>query len=85
MNNNNNSNKRMIEINTERRKKANISDLYLKKYEMKFNKGLLNSKLSEASLSKKEFLEFNSDKADTYNNLNLNINYNINNNLINNK
>ena len=85
MNNNNNSNKRMIEINTERRKKANISDLYLKKYEMKFNKGLLNSKLSEASLSKKEFLEFNSDKADTYNNLNLNINYNINDDIINNK
>ena len=85
LDNNINSNKRMIEMNTERRKKGNISDLYLKNYEMKFNKALLNSKLSEASLSKKDFLEFNNDKADTYNNINFNINYTINDDIMNNK
>ena len=72
--NNNNSSKRMIEINSERRKQTDLSDLYLKKYGMKFNKNLLNSKLSEASLSKKDNTDFSNDKADTYNNLNINLN-----------
>ena len=73
-NNNNYSSKQMIEMNSERRKQTYLSDLYLKKYGMNFNKNLLNSKLSEASLSKKENTDFTSDKADTYNNLNINLN-----------
>jgi len=74
-NNINNSSKRMIEVNSERRKQTDLSDLYLKNYGKKLDKALLNSKLSEASLSKKEMLEFNSDKAETINNLYVNYHF----------
>ena len=71
--NNNNSSRRNLPINSERRKQTDLSDLYIKKYGKNFNKVLLNSKLSEASLLKKEHLDYNSDKADTYNNINYNL------------
>ena len=76
-NNNNKSTRIIIGINSERRKQTDLSDLYLKKYGIKFNKSLLNSKLSEASLLKKDNINiynYESDKADTYNNLNFNLN-----------
>ena len=72
--NNNKSTKIIIGINSERRKQTDLSDLYLKKYGVKLNKALLNSKLSEASILKKDnILNYESDKADTLNNLNFNL------------
>ena len=82
-NNNNNTTRKIIEMNSERRKQTDLSDLYLKKYGIKFNKDILGSKLSEASLSKKDFIDLNGDKADTYNNINYN--YNLNNEEISNE
>ena len=74
-NNNNKSTKIIIGMNSERRKQTDLSELYLKKYGVKFNKSLLNSKLSEASLLKKDNIyNYDSDKADTCNNLNFNLN-----------
>ena len=73
--NNNKSTKIIVGMNSERRKQTDLSDLYLKKCGIKFNKSLLNSKLSEASLLKKDnYYNYESDKADTYNNLNFNLN-----------
>jgi hypothetical protein len=72
--NNNKSTKIIIGINSERRKQTDLSDLYLKKYGVKLNKALLNSKLSEASILKKDNnYNYESDKADTLNNLNFNL------------
>ena len=62
-NNVNNSNKKMIEMNSERRKQTDLSELYLKKYGVNFNKD---------SLLKNDLIEFNNDKSNTYNNLNIN-------------
>ena len=86
-----NSSKRLIKgINSERRKKTDLSDLYLKKYAIKnnkipienYNKLLLNNKLSMASLSRKTAIDLNSNY--TINNSNNN-NSNVNNSNINNK
>ena len=85
-----NSSKRLIKgINSERRKKTDLSDLYLKKYAIKnnkipienYNKLLLNNKLSMASLSRKTAIDLNSNY--TINNSNNN-NSNVNNSNINN-
>ena len=62
-NNVNNSSKRIIEMNSERRKQTDLSDLYLKNCGVNFNKD---------SYSKNDLIEISNDKSNTYNNLNIN-------------
>ena len=81
INNNHRSTKKFIGIgiNSERRKKTNMTDLYLKKYGIKCNN------YTEVSVSKNDITDINNDKSDIYNNINGDLNSKSNENNSNDK